>query len=40
MARAAIGDTAGAIEDFKTSLEWHPGFEPSLYQLKLLGVEP
>ncbi|MBN1147295.1 MAG: C39 family peptidase [Anaerolineales bacterium] len=39
MARAALGDTAAAIEDFRTSLQYHPGFEPALYQLRLLGVE-
>jgi tetratricopeptide (TPR) repeat protein len=40
MARAATGDVEGAVEDYRTSLEWHPGFEPSVYQLQLLGVEP
>ncbi len=40
MARAAVGDTAGAIEDYRQSLNWHPGFEPSVNQLNLLGVEP
>lgn len=39
MARAALGDTTGAIEDYRLSLEWHPGFEPAIYQLALLGVE-
>jgi tetratricopeptide (TPR) repeat protein len=39
MAKAALGDAAGAIEDFKTSLKYHPGFEPAMYQLRLLGVE-
>jgi len=39
MARAATGDQAGAIEDFRTSLVYHPEFEPALYQLRLLGVE-
>jgi hypothetical protein len=39
MAKAALGDTTGAINDFKTSLDpYHPGFEPSLYQLQLLGA--
>lgn len=38
MAKAALGDTAGAIQDFRTSLELHPGFEPALYQLELLGA--
>ncbi len=40
MAKAALGDTAGAIEDYRTSLNLHPGFEASLYQLQLLGVKP
>lgn len=40
MAKAALGDTAGAIADFRTSLEFHPGFEPPLYQLELLGAAP
>jgi len=41
MARLALGDTEGAIEDFRLSLEpYHPGFARSLEQLKLLGVEP
>jgi len=39
LAREALGDIAGAIEDLKISLEWHPGFEPSEYQLDRLGVE-
>lgn len=39
MARAALGDTAAAIEDFRLSLKYHPGFEPAVYQLQLLGVE-
>ncbi len=40
MAKAAIGDTSGAIADYRTSLEYHPGFEPAIYQLTLLGVTP
>lgn len=39
MARAALGDTATAIEDFRLSLQYHPDFNPAIYQLKLLGVE-
>lgn len=39
MAKAALGDTTGAIADYRESLKWHPGFEPSVYQLTLLGVE-
>jgi tetratricopeptide (TPR) repeat protein len=40
MARQALGDSAGAIDDFRTSLKYHPGFAPPAYQLKLLGLEP
>lgn len=39
MAKAALGDTNGAIQDFRTSLEYHADFEPALYQLRLLGVD-
>jgi hypothetical protein len=39
MARQALGDGAGAVEDFRTSLQYHPGFAPPAYQLKLLGLE-
>jgi tetratricopeptide (TPR) repeat protein len=39
MAKSALGDTDGAVQDFKTSLEYHPGFEPAIYQLRLLGIE-
>ena len=41
MAKLAIGDTAGAIADFKLSINpYHPDFAPSLEQLNALGVEP
>ena len=40
MAKAALGDIDGAIADYRTSLEWHPEFAPTLTQLQLLGVEP
>jgi tetratricopeptide (TPR) repeat protein len=39
LARESLGDLPAAIEDLKTSLEWHPGFEPSEFQLDRLGVE-
>ncbi len=39
MARAALADREGAIQDFQTSLKYHPDFEPAVYQLRLLGVE-
>jgi hypothetical protein len=38
LAKEALGDLDGAIDDLQTSLEWHPGFEPSQYQLDRLGV--
>jgi hypothetical protein len=38
LAKEALGDVAGAIEDFQTSAEVHPGFEPALIQLNRLGV--
>jgi tetratricopeptide (TPR) repeat protein len=40
MARIALGDNTGAIDDFRTSLSYHPGFAPPTYQLKQLGLEP
>jgi tetratricopeptide (TPR) repeat protein len=40
MARAALGETAAAIEDFQLSLKYHPGFPPALQQLQALGVQP
>ncbi len=38
LAKEALGDIAGAIEDFQTSAEVHPGFEPAVAQLTRLGV--
>ena len=40
MARLALGDTEGAIEDFRRAVELHPDFQPALEQLELLGVQP
>jgi hypothetical protein len=40
LAREAIGDVDGAIEDFQVSLKHHPGFEPGIEQLERLGVAP
>ncbi len=40
MAKAALGDSNGAIEDFRTSLKYHPDFGPTVYQLNVLGVAP
>ncbi len=39
-AREALGDIEGAIEDLKTSLEYHPNFNPSVAALQNLGVTP
>ena len=39
LAKEALGDLDGAIKDFRLSLEHHPGFGPSLEQLRRLGVE-
>jgi tetratricopeptide (TPR) repeat protein len=40
MAKAALGDSDGAIKDFKEALKWHPGWTIAIDQLKLLGVTP
>jgi tetratricopeptide (TPR) repeat protein len=40
MAKAALGDTSGAVADYRASLKLHPDFEPSLSQLQILGVTP
>jgi tetratricopeptide (TPR) repeat protein len=40
MAKAALGDTSGAIEDYRTAIQYHKGFEPAIYQLGQLGVQP
>ncbi len=37
-ARAALGDTAGAIDDLQTSLKYHPDFPPSVELLSQMGV--
>ncbi len=39
-ARAAIGDSAGAVDDLRTSLQYHEGFAPSLELLQVLGAAP
>ena len=39
-ANVALGNTNAAIWDFKRALEWHPGWEPAVAELKALGVEP
>ncbi len=40
MAKAAAGDTAGAVQDFREALQWHPGWGLAQQQLSLLGAEP
>ena len=40
MGKLALGDTDGAIVDFREAVRLHPGFAASLYQLELLGVTP
>ncbi len=40
MAKNALGDAYGATQDFQESLKYHPNFEPSIYQLQLLGIQP
>jgi hypothetical protein len=39
-AKAALGDTAGAVEDLRKSLQYHPGFRPSVQFLSDLGYSP
>ncbi|MFW5713933.1 MAG: C39 family peptidase [Brevefilum sp.] len=39
-AKAKLGDTEGAIKDFRTALEWHPGWGIAEQELRNLGVEP
>jgi tetratricopeptide (TPR) repeat protein len=40
MGRLALGDTTGAINDFRESVRLHPGFAAGMYQLSQLGVSP
>jgi tetratricopeptide (TPR) repeat protein len=40
MAKAALGDTQGAVDDYRASLKWHPNFAPSLEGLSNLGATP
>jgi tetratricopeptide (TPR) repeat protein len=39
-AQVATGDTTDAVNDLKTALVWHPGFQPALDELANLGVTP
>jgi len=38
MAKQALGDTAGAIEDYRAAIQYHTGFGPAVYQLQQLGA--
>jgi hypothetical protein len=40
MSKLALGDTSGAISDFRESVRLHPGFAAGMYQLSQLGVSP
>lgn len=40
LARGAVGEVQGDIDDQKTALTYHPGFSPSLQELQRLGVNP
>lgn len=40
LARLALGDSAGAVDDLRTSLNYHPGFAPSTAQLQAMGINP
>ncbi len=40
LAREASGETKGAIKDLRSSLEYHPGFEPALILLEQLRSTP
>jgi hypothetical protein len=39
-AKAALGDSNGAVEDLRKALEYHPGFDPALQILAQMGVSP
>lgn len=40
LAKSALGDTSGAINDLKEALKWHPGWSLAIEQLQALGVSP
>lgn len=40
MGKLALGDSTGAISDFRESVRLHPGFAAGVYQLSLLGESP
>lgn len=39
-ARLALGDVDGAVEDFRTALNYHPGWGVAEAELRALGIEP
>jgi hypothetical protein len=39
-ARLALGNRAGAAEDVRKALEYHPGFTPAVELAGLLGIQP
>jgi len=39
-AKLALGDQAGAIEDFYTALNYHPGWDVAIIELQNLGITP
>ncbi len=40
LAYRTIGKPDEAVQDFKTALEYHPGFAPALEQLSQMGIQP
>jgi hypothetical protein len=38
-AKLALGDEEGAVADFQKSLDAHPGFSPSVEELRRLGIQ-
>ena len=40
LALQSLGDSKGTVKDLRSSLKYHPGFEPSLMQLEQLGETP
>lgn len=40
LAREALGNTKGAVQDLQSSLKVHPGFEPARLELQKLGITP
>lgn len=40
LARMAVGDDKGAIKDLEASLDYHPGFKPSLTELEQYKETP